>query len=415
MTALGRALDLVPPGAGIVAGPGCGTPTTVLTAVGKAAPGRGWTLSSGLLAGECGFIEAVAAGDLSYRTWHPSRPVHKLIEQGVVEFMPIRFSRVPDVLARTGVDVAVVRVTPPDRHGYCSLGPSAGYTVEALRLAGVRLGEVDPALPRTCGGTAVHASVFDALVDTDSETPQYQSAAATETSTRVAEHMIGLLPEAPTIQVGIGAIPESLLTALRVAGASSIRFVGMATDSMLDMFDAGLLDSSGLQDQPTILTPELMGTDRLMRFADGNPAIQVQPSTHTHDPAVLGRFDRLVSVNSGLQVDLYGQVNSEMIGSRQISAPGGSLDFIEGASRSAGGLRILALPATAAGGTRSRIVPRLQSVVTIPRSMTDVVVTEFGVVRLECLSLQERAEALVAIADPAHQDELMAAIERQPR
>jgi 4-hydroxybutyrate CoA-transferase len=410
MTAPTRILDLVPAGAHIVAGPGCGTPTTVLAALGEAAPGRGWTLSSGLLTGECDFVAAVAAGDLSYRTWHATAPVHRLIEQGIVEFLPIRFSRVPTVLAALGVDVAVVRVTPPNRQGYCSLGPSAGYTAEALRLARVRIGEVDPALPRTCGRTSVHASAFDALVDTESATPEYHSAAATDSSARIAERIIALLPAAPTIQVGIGAIPESLLATLAAAGAGSIRFVGMATDSMVDMFEAGLLDSSGLQDQPTILTPELMGTSRLMQFADGNPAIEVQPSSRTHDPAVLSGFDRLVSVNSGLEIDLHGQVNSEVLGGRQISGPGGSLDFIEGASRSIGGLRILALPAAAAGGTRSRIVPRLRSVVTVPRSMTDVVVTEFGVARLEGLGLRQRAEALAAIADPAHQDQLVASI-----
>jgi acyl-CoA hydrolase len=204
-------------------------------------------------------------------------------------------------------------------------------------------------------------------------------------------------------------MPEALLTALTAARVGEVHFVGMATDAMADMFDAGLLERSGLRDQPAILTPELMGGPRLMEFADGNSAVQVHPSTHTHDPTILGSIDRLVSINSGLEIDLEGQVNAEVIGGRQISGPGGSLDFIEGASRSRGGLRILALPSTASRGMKSRIVPKLAEVVTVPRSMTDVVVTEYGVARLESLGLRERAEALIAIADPAHRNELVAA------
>jgi acyl-CoA hydrolase len=400
------ALMLAGEGAHIVATPGCGAPTTLLHAVNKEAAGRRWTLSSGLLLGDYPFLEAVRAGNLHYRTWHVMAPVAGLVAEGGAAFVPVRASRIAALLQAWGVDVALVRVTPPDRHGYCSLGPSAGYSLDALRLARVRIGEVDPDLPWTFGNTTVHESIFDALVDTADDTPQYGSAKPSEISNQIAEHIVALIPKNPTLQIGIGSIPEAVVNALADADLGEVRFTGMATDEMVELFENGIIPARG--DQPAILSPELMGTQRLMRFAHRNPALAVHPSSTAHNAAILGRTPRLVSINTAIEVDLNGQVNSEVLGGRQISGVGGSLDFVDAARRSEGGLRVIALPSATSGGSRSRIVDSVATV-TIPRSMVDAVVTEYGVARLDGRSLAERRQALIAIAHPDHRQALASA------
>lgn len=397
-----EALSTIPAGAHVVAGPGCGAPTSLLAALGKVAPGRDWTLSSGLLLGEYPFLDLVRDGVLAYRTWHVMAPVRGLVADGTVGFLPIRASRLADALAARGVDAALVRITPPDRYGFCSVGPSAGYSLAALGLARIRIGEVDPTLPWTHGRSTVPASLFDALVESTEPTPVYTSAVPDAISRRIADHILGLLPHEPTLQIGIGAVPEAVVSSLDEAGIGRVRFAGMATDEMVGLAEAGVLDTTG--PRPAIIAPELMGSRRLMAFADRNPTVALHPSGTSHDPVFLGGIDRFVSINTAVEVDLSGHVNSEVVKGRQISGIGGSLDFVDAATRSAGGLRVIAVASTAAGGSLSRIVPAIgaSGTVTIPRSMVDVVVTEYGVARLEGRTTRERAEALIAVAHPAH-------------
>jgi 4-hydroxybutyrate CoA-transferase len=408
ITDAASALALVSPRAHLVAGPGCGAPSTLLGALGKVAPGRDWTLSSGLLLGDYPFLDLVRDGSLTYRTWHVMAPVRGLVADGRVGFVPVRASRVATLLAARGVDAALVRITPPDRHGYCSVGPSAGYSLDALRLAGIRLGEVDEALPRTYGETAVPVSAFDALVEATEPTPRYISAPADAVSRRIAERILGILPRDPTLQIGIGSIPESVVGSLGDAALGRIRFAGMATDEMAGLFDTGVLAPGNAGGPPLIVSPELMGSERLMAFADRNPAVSVHPSSTAHDASVLGQAERFVSINTAIEVDLSGQVNSEMIRGRQVSGPGGSLDFVDAASRSRGGLRIIAVPSATPDTAVSRIVAAIGSggTVTIPRAMVDVVVTEHGVARLDGLTSRERMEALIGIAHPGHRESL---------
>jgi 4-hydroxybutyrate CoA-transferase len=399
--AAGDALGLVADGAWVVAGPGCGAPTTLLAALGAASAGRGWTLGTGILLGDLPFLDAVRAGALRYDTWHVSAAVRDLVADGTVGYVPMRSSRLRAMLAARPLGAALVRVSPPDAAGNVSLGPAVSYGLDALELAAVRIAEVDPGLPRTCGRTEVPASLFDAFVEADTPAATYRSATPDETSRRIAERVLGLLPARPVLQIGIGSIPESLVTALRGTGlGKEARFAGMGTDEMVD-----LVEPRRVGTDPAILSPELMGTERLMRFADGNPAVALYPSTLAHDPAWLGALDRFVSINAALEVDLLGNVNSEVLRGRQVSGVGGSLDFTEAATRSAGGLRIIALPAATSGGRHSKIVHAVGAV-TLPRTCVDVIVTEFGVARLEGLTSAQRAEALIAIAHPDHRDAL---------
>lgn len=361
--------------------------------------GRGWTLSSGLLLGDYPFLPAVLEGELTYRTWHVMAPIRKLVADGRVGYVPARASRLAALFERWQIGAALVRVSPPDANGYCSLGASVSYGMAALSAAAIRIAEVDPSVPRTCGHSDVHISVFDSLVESTTPIAEYVSATSDRISEQIASYVQSLLPPEPTLQVGIGAIPESLVRSLKHAGLGPVRFVGMATDDMVDLFEVGVLRREDVGDKAAVLSPDMMGTSRLLEFSHENPAVTMYPSSIAHDAGRLGMIDRFVSVNTAVEVDLHGNVNSEVINGVQISGAGGSLDYVDAAIRSTGGLRVIALPSVSRGGTVSKIV-RSVSAVTIPRTMVDAVVTEYGIARLDGLTLAARAEALIAIAHP---------------
>lgn len=399
------ALDRIPSGTRIVTPPGMGEPTTLLRALPVVAAGRDWTLNSGLQISDYPFLPAVVAGDLRYETWHVMRPVRDLVADGTVAFIPARASQLPRLFDAWGLGGALVRVGPPDADGLCSLGPSASYHLAAIRAARVAIAEVDPDMPRAHGDALVPVSVFDSLVESEAPIAEYDSASVTPLTAQIAKHILDLLPPNPTIQIGIGAIPESLIHCLTDVDLGTIRFVGLAIDPMVDLFDAGVLRPSQVGPEPAILCPEMQCTRKLLEFMHDNPAIGMYPSTVAHDAAILGRIDRFVSINTALEVDLHGNVNSEIAGGRQISGTGGSIDYNEAAARSAGGIRVIALASSSPNGARSNLVPALRSV-TIPRSMVDVVVTEHGAAHLTGLSTNARAEALIEIADPRHRTHL---------
>jgi 4-hydroxybutyrate CoA-transferase len=404
-----EAIKRIPVGAAIVASSACAGPTTLLGALGDAAsPDRGWQLSSGLLF-EYPFLDAVAARVLQYRTWHVMAPVRALVAQDIVEYVPLRASLVPAMIEARRFDVAMVRVSPPDHDGNCSFGPSASYARSAIEASALCIAEVDETMPRTCGESLVHISEIDVFVRSATPMPSYRVGRIDEVSQRIAESIIELLSPRPTLQIGIGHVPEAVVVSLgEAAGLGPLRFVGMATDAMVDLYHRGVIDQGASCPTPAILTSEMLGTEKLMRFGDNNPAIGVYPSSIAHDAAHLGDLERFTAIVSAIEVDLSGQVNSETLAGRPIGAVGGSVDYFEAAMRSPGGSRIIALPSTSSDGSTSRIVPHLgtRTAVTVPRTMVDVVVTEHGVARLAGRSLRERAEALTAIAHPDYRDVL---------
>jgi len=415
MATVERALDLIPDGASIVSAPGCGAPTTLLAGLQHRCAGRGWSLHTGLLLGELAFSEAVRAGELDYVTWHAYGKGAEILAAGHGDHVAIRASQVPGHLRRMRPGAAIVRVTPPDGAGNCSLGPSASYGMAALESASVRIAEVDPRLPRTTGNSSVPFELFDATVEAGLERAEYRSTAPSEVARRIASIVLELLPLRPTLQLGIGAVPEFIVSCLADADLGGVRFVGMATDAMVDIFDAAIDKRPATL--PPVFSPELMGTDHLLTFADGNPHVGVYTSDVAHASHRLALLDRFVSVNSAVEIDLLGQVNVEHIGARRVSSIGGSLDFVEAAMHSEGGMRILALPSTSSRGEHSKIVPRLTVPVSAPSTAVDYVVTEYGSTRLRGLTDRARAEALIAIAHPAHRRDLASTLgggTRQP-
>ncbi len=392
-------------GARAVASPGCGTPGTLLDLVGRHADElAGTALFSGLLLGDYPFLEAVRAGSLSYATWHVMPPVRGLVADGRVAFHPVRASQVPWLLGELGIDTALIRVSPPDRHGFCSLGPSVSYPRGAVRRSRLVIAELDPAVPRTRGESEIHVNDIDLAIESQVPMPEYRRAQPDDISRAIAEHLVDLLPDRPSIQIGIGGIPEAFVDLLVERRVPDLRFVGMATDGMADVFDAGLLDLSGTVPWPAVMSAELMGSHRLMEFADDNPALGTYSTEQGINASTLWSMDHFVTINSALEVDRSGQVAAENAAGKQISGIGGSIDFNEAALHSHGGLRVVALPAADVRRHSSKIVDRFAdgTPVSLGRHSVDWVVTEYGAVRLGPLSLAERAEALASITHPDH-------------
>lgn len=406
-----QAIGLLPPGAGIVAGAGCGTPTTMLRALHVAAPDLPLppVLYSGILLGELDFLDSVARGHLRYLTWHPYGPVLPALARNEVEYLPARCSSIADTLARRRVDTAFARVTPPDRHGYVSLGPSASYIHDAVTQCRVVIGEVDERLPRTRGQSTIHVSRFAAFVTSEDPTPMYLAREPDSVSTAIAGLLLGHLPDRPILQLGIGAVPEAVASGL-LDHPGPVRFVGMATDRMVDLAERGVISPDHVLPTPGIVAAELMGGPRLMQFAHDNPRLAVYPSSTSHSVPVLAGLPGFVSILSAAEIDLRGQVSSERVAGRQLSGVGGSIDYAESSRWSPGGLTVIALPATAAGGARSRIVSQLPegAVVSLHHQAADLVVTEHGVADLRGRTEAERSDLLTAIAAPPFQADLEA-------
>lgn len=412
MATLDEALGLIPARARIVAAQGCGAPTMLLNALAPLSRVRpGLHLLTGLQIGEQAYLSAVADGTLRYTTWHVTRPSRPLVAAGVADHLPLRLSDVPALLPRIGVDVALLRVSPPDADGQVSLGASTSSSMAAIDAADVVLGEIDPLVPRTGGASRVAASRFDALVESDQPMPIYRVSEPDDVSRRIAGNLLEFVPERPTLQLGIGQVPEAVADELLARRISGLRFIGLGVERLVDLAEADLIGGP-TKDTPPIACVELMGSSRLMAFADANPLLGMYPSTMGHDPQWLAaRFERIVSINSAVEVDLLGQVNSEMAGGTQLSAVGGSMDFVAAARACRDGVSIIALPSTTSRG-KSRIVPRLSAdvVATIPRHSVQIVVTEHGAADLRGRTVSERAEALIAIADPDGRDDLRHAL-----
>ncbi|WP_092341900.1 acetyl-CoA hydrolase/transferase family protein [Cryobacterium flavum] len=404
-TEMQRATRAIVAGSRVVASPYCSTPSTLLRELGDlSAVVPGLALSAGLLLGEMPFLDAVKTGSLRLMSWHMSGALRGLATRGIVDYLPLRASEVARHLSGR-VDVALIRVSPPDAGGWCSLGPSASYTKALVATAGVVIAEVDTTMPRPVGEDArIRRSDIDFLVDSDTALATYPEAAASEVTDRIARTVVDFIPNGANVQLGIGAVPQSVASQLAVADVSDLRMIGLACDSMI-----GLMESGRLMPGESIRAAEILGTDMIFSVADGNPAIRLASSATIHNPLWLATQPRLISVCSALAVDLSGQVASESIEGKILAGVGGSADFFDGAGLSAGGLRIIAIPSTTnAGGSRITAEFGTGTAVTLPRHSVDVVVTEFGAATLSGLPIAERAVALAAVAAPQHRDALLA-------
>jgi len=334
---------------------------------------------------------------------------------GADNVLPANISDLPGLVAsgRLPIDVVLLQVTGPDRHGRYNAGLGIEHLGAALARARLVVAQLNPELPWTEGDTVLDAAAIDLLVPAAEPPLELPARSPSPVDRAIAGHVARLVPDRATIELGLGAIPEAVAHALGAKRGLGVHS-GAIGDGVAALMESGAVDNTHKEiDAGVTIGTMLMGTRRLYRFADRNPAIRLRATSYTHDALVLGNFRRFVAINGALEVDLTGQVNAETAGGRHIGTVGGQMDFVRAANRAAEGRSIIALQATNRDRSRSRVVARLaDGVVTTPRAEADVVVTEHGIAELRGRTLGERARALIEIADPAFRAELAKALER---
>lgn len=333
----------------------------------------------------------------------------KAVEELRADFTPVFFHEVPRLMSDDviHVDIAFIQVSEPDKDGYCSYGISVDYTQGAANCAKVVVAQINKEMPYTYGGT-IHLKDLDYIVQKNEPILELQPPKIGDVEMAIGEHVASLIEDGDTLQLGIGAIPDAVLSFLGEKKDLGIHSE-MFSDGVVDLANKGVITNAKKNiDTGKFVANFLMGTKKLYDFVDKNPNVLMKPVDYTNDPFVVSQIDNIICVNSALQVDLMGQVNAEMIGSRQFSGVGGQVDFVRGASRAKGGKAIIAMPSTAAKGKVSRICVFLDhgAAVTTSRNDVDYVITEYGIAQLKGKSLRERAEALIAIAHPDFRETL---------
>lgn len=332
------------------------------------------------------------------------------VSAGRADYVPVFLSDIPALFLNgvIPIDVALVQLSPPDRHGFCSLGTSVDCARAAVDTARFVVAEINERMPRTLGNTAIPFERIDAFYHSDRPLPGHAPSKESPVEGRIGEIVAGLVDDRATLQMGIGAIPDAVLSRLREKRDLGIH-TEMFSDRIVDLVESGAVTNRFKQVHPgRIVTSFVNGSQRLYDFVHDNPLVEFHPCDRTNDTALIARNPKVTAINSAIQVDLSGQVCADSIGPRIYSGIGGQMDFVRGAARSRGGKPIIALPSRAAGGTVSRIVAELSSgagVVTT-RGHVHWVVTEYGAVNLHAKSLRERADALISIAHPDFRAEL---------
>jgi acyl-CoA hydrolase len=334
----------------------------------------------------------------------------RAVNEGRAEYVPTFLSDIPRLFqtGRIPLDAVFVNATPPDAHGFCSLGVSVEAMHAAIRVAKTVIVQLNASMPRTLGESFIHTSEIDLAVEVD--VPPYEHAPPQigDIERRIGEFVADLIPDHATIQLGIGAIPAATGLALRGKKDLGVH-TEMFTDTVVDLVEAGVITGVRKErNRGKIVAAFLMGTRRLYDFVHDNPMVEMRAVDFTNDTHVIRTFSRMCAINSAIEVDLTGQVVADSIGHRLYSGVGGQMDFIRGAALATEGRAIIALPSMAAGGTASRIVTSLRAgagVVTT-RAHARTIVTEYGVAELFGRSIRERAQALIAIAHPDVREEL---------
>lgn len=338
------------------------------------------------------------------------------VAEGRGDFTPIYFSEAPE-LFRTFLhpNVALIQVSEPDAHGYCSLGVSCDYTKSVAETADIRIAQVNAKMPRAMGDNFIHISELDYIVEEATDILELQPAKIGEVQRKIGENVASLVRDGDCLQLGIGAIPDAVLLFLKNKKDLGIHSE-MFSDGVVELVEAGVITNKRKQiNKGQCVATFLMGTKRLYDYVNDNPMVHMAPVDVVNDPRVICQNDNVVSINSCVEVDLMGQVCSESVGLTQISGVGGQVDFVRGANMSKGGRTIMAMPSTAAKGKISRIVPLLAegAAVTTNRCDVDYVVTEYGIAQLHGHTLKDRARQLIAIAAPEFRDGLIAEYERR--
>jgi 4-hydroxybutyrate CoA-transferase len=365
-----------------------------------------------LTLGKSDYVAPDMEGHLRVNTMFISDDVRQAVNEGRADFTPCFLSEVPLLFKnrQLPLDVALIHVTPPDEHGFCSFGVEVGVTKAAAQFAKVVIAEMNPHMPRTLGDAFIHVSKINYVVPVDYELPDTPIGDPSPLATQIAKHIAALIPDGATLQTGIGGIPDAVLRQL-----TNHKHLGIHTelfsDGVIDLVEQGVIDGEMKALHPgKLVAGFLIGTKRLYSFVHDNPVVELHPTEYINDPFIIAQNSKMVAINSAIEVDLTGQVCADSIGPRFYSGVGGQVDFIYGASRSQGGVPVIALPATAKvkGETVSKIVPTIKpggGVVTT-RNHVRFIVTEYGVAELYAKNIRQRARALINIAAPEFREDL---------
>jgi acetyl-CoA hydrolase len=395
----------------IYMGSGCAVPHALIAAlVGRAEELENVEIIHHLTMGDAPYIGPDMQGSFRLNDCFVGANTRDAVNEGRADYVPVHLHEMPRLFRRGVIplDCAMVIVSPPDEHGFCSFGIEVGVTKPAAQSAGVILAEVNRRMPRTLGDSFIHVSKIDAFVEVDRDLDEFRPAQPSEVETAIGRNVARLIQDGSCLQLGLGTIPNAVLDFLgdrRDLGVHTEMF----TQALPELVRKGVVTGERKNFHPgKVVAGFIMGTREVYDFAHDNALIEFHPTDYVNHPRNISRNDNMVAVNSAIQVDLTGQVCSDSIGPYIYSGFGGQVDFIRAAAHSKGGRPIIALPSTAKGGTMSRIVPFLKEGAGVVTSRADVhyVVTEHGAVNLFGKNLRERAELLIQIADPAFQDEL---------
>jgi len=335
--------------------------------------------------------------------------VRHTLKAGNGSYTPVFLSELP-ILFKRGIielDVALIHVSPPDRHGYCSLGVSIEATLAAIDNAGWVIAQVNKNMPRTHGAGIIHVSEINAFVECNDKLPSHEMANPTDVESKIGDYVAGLIDDKSTLQMGIGSIPNAVLERLKNHKNLGLH-TEMFSDGVIDLILSNVINGNYKKvNRGRALTTFLMGSQRLYDYVDDNPFIEMRASNYTNNVSVIRKNPKMVAINSAIEVDLTGQVCADSIGPNIYSGVGGQMDFIRGASYSDGGKAIIALPSTTRKGV-SRIVPHLNigAGVVTTRAHVHYVVTEYGVANLYGKTIKQRIKQLVEIAHPQHRENI---------
>lgn len=406
-----EAIEMVQSGHRIALSPVCAEPKTLVEALVDSKDRlENVVIYTMMPMGACAYALPEMAGHFKIKTFFVGPRLMEAVNQGRAEYIPCHLSQIPGFFANGvfEVDVALIQLSPPDSHGYCSLGVSVSYMRSVLKRAKVVIAQINEEMPRTLGDSLVHLSQVDYVVEATYPLPTFSPSKIGDLEKKIGEFTSELIPDGAVIQVGIGSIADAILNELREKKGLSVH-AGTFSEGVVTLVEAGALEAGqGESGSARITATELIGSTRLYKFCHMNPLVAFRPIDYTHNIRVLSQIKGFVSINSGIQIDLNGQVNAEMRGDTLINGLGGQLDFMRGAAASPGGKAIIAFPSTAGEGKISRIVSRLDkgTPVTVGKADIDFVITEYGVATLKGKSLSERAGELIAVAHPRFREEL---------
>jgi 4-hydroxybutyrate CoA-transferase len=405
------AVQCVKSGMRVYIHPGCAEPETLVEALIRRGPDVYDVEIVHMMTMGCApYVAPEMAGHFRHNAVFIGPNVREAINDGRADYTPIYLSEIEELFESGAmpIDVALLELSPPDSHGFCSFGVGVDTSLTAAKCARYVVAQINDQMPRTYGDSFIHVSDIDVVVESSRPLCTARKHDTSDMHSAIAKNVATLIDDGCVIQTGIGGIPDAVLPMLMDRKDLGVHSE-LVADGVIPLIEAGIINGARKNFKPRkIIVGFALGSKRMFEFVDNNPIFEFHPTAYTNDPLFIARNDNMIAINSALEVDLTGQVCSDSIGTSFYSGIGGQVDFLRGASRSKGGKPIIALPSTAKGGTLSRIKPMLSpgAGVVTSRGLVRYVVTEYGVAYLHGKSIRERAKALIEVAHPQFRDEL---------